>query len=150
MNLPEVLEALRGAFSKGAAEVATVRRVVVETVDWAELSFEAQYNKAATADVVVAMHGAGNSWILAQRPRTAFIEIWPQCVARNVYLVMARQYNVRYYSLCLQIPTKAAPGSPEARYGFLHHSLDVPIAKLVPIVRQALEYVAAVRSGGKC
>jgi hypothetical protein len=150
LNLDAVVDALREAFSSAARLPQHVHHVEVDTVDWAALTFAEQYNRAAQADVVVAMHGAGNSWILAQRPRTAFVEIWPQCVARNVYLVMARQYNVRYYSLCLMLPSKAAAGSPEARYGFLHHSLDVPPAKLVAVARNALEFVAAVRKGGDC
>jgi hypothetical protein len=136
LNLPDVVAALQQASPAWH----------VDTVDWATLSVEEQYRRAARADVVIAMHGAGNAWILAQRPRTAFIEIWPQCVARNVYLVMAKQYNVRYYSLCLQLPQSAPSGSPEAKYGFLHHSLEVPVDKLVAITRTAADYLAAVRS----
>jgi hypothetical protein len=138
-NVNAIAEVLRREYGSAGYQV--------DIIDWATLSFQQQFDVASTTDVLLTMHGAGNSWIAAMKPRTVVIETWPQCVVRNVYLVMAKQYNVRYYSLCLGLPQSAPEGSVEAKFSFLHQSVTVPLEKVMSTMLHAVAYLDAVRDG---
>ena len=103
----------------------------VRRVDWATVPVEIQWRIAATAHVIVAPHGAGNVWIWAMPPGAVFIEIWPDCVARNVYAVMAAQYRVRYIPVCLRrVAKKTVADDAAEKFSFLHENVDFPPSRL--------------------
>jgi hypothetical protein len=113
----------------------SVKMFHVSKVDWARLPVQEQAALAGRTDILIGMHGAGNSWLALQPPRSVFIELWPDCVSRNVYLAMARQYNIRYYSVCHM----------QKDSNFMHSNLKVDLNKLEGRLRLAFNFLQAVR-----
>ena len=112
----------------------------VAVVDWATLPVREQAQVAANTDILVAMHGAGNTWLALQPPRSTIIEIWPDCLARNVYLGLAKQYNVRYYALCHH----------KKESNFMHSSVNVDLSRLKEKLDVAARYLLKARCGVQC
>ncbi|CUG78716.1 membrane-associated protein, putative [Bodo saltans] len=118
--------------------------VIVCLTDWATLPLSTQAAVAYASDVVIAAHGGGNTWIALQRPQTVFIELWhAPYVPRNVFVSMAREYNVRYYAHLRR--DVATPGN------FMHQDVTVEIPQLMSLLDAAVNYlvfVAGLGSGG--
>ncbi len=72
----------------------------VRVIDWAAISLQHQAAIAATTNILVATHGAGNMWLALMPPRSVVVEVWPDCIGRNVYISLAKQHNMRYIPLC--------------------------------------------------
>jgi hypothetical protein len=126
---------LEAPSQRGGTGAGGVKMFQVTKVDWARLSVQEQAALAGKTDILIGMHGAGNSWLALQPPRSVFIELWPDCVSRNVYLAMARQYNIRYYSVChLQKDSN-----------FMHSNLKVDLNKLESRLRLAFSFLQATR-----
>lgn len=111
----------------------SVSAVVVCLVDWAMLPLAVQAAVAQATDITIAAHGGGNTWIALQQPHTVFIELWhAPYVPRNVFVSMAREYNVRYYAHLRR--DVAAPGN------FMNQNVVVDVPQLLGIIDSAVGY----------
>ena len=97
-----VATCLSSSTDPSGCEVTAAARLEtnVSVVDWAELSLRQQAAVAARTNILVATHGAGNLWLTFLPPRSVLIEVWPECIGRNVYVSLAKQHNIRYIPIC--------------------------------------------------
>jgi hypothetical protein len=103
-----------GDADAAAAGSRAVLTTAVRLVDWAEMDMRQQARVAASTNILVATHGAGNLWLALLPPRSVLVEVWPACIGRNVYVSLAKQHNMRYIAVCRGNNTQARAGTAVA------------------------------------
>eukprot|EP01065_Artemidia_motanka_P043497 TRINITY_DN6036_c2_g1_i1.p1 TRINITY_DN6036_c2_g1~~TRINITY_DN6036_c2_g1_i1.p1 ORF type:complete len:471 (+),score=128.61 TRINITY_DN6036_c2_g1_i1:69-1415(+) len=121
--------------ANAAAVVGVAGRfgVAARTLSFEDVPLREQVAAAASSDIFLSTHGAGNMWATLMAERSVLIEAWPDYPRRLVYVKAASGWNLRYYHV-----SQGVNGA-----GYMEQSVTVPPAALSAVLADAVGYLNA-------